>query len=101
MPSRFVASYPSILAESGKTADLDGDGDLDVWLTYPHLNRILVNGGVPRIESIAVTEGKLLIEFVGTLVSSDNVNSDFHEVKRATSPFSTPISGEIQIFGIR
>ena len=84
-----------------KSADLDGDGDLDVRVSDPRINRILLNGESPRIDSISIIGGHLVIEFVGTLISSDGAISGFQMVQRATSPYRTPATHEIQLFGVR
>ena len=51
-----------------------------------------------RIDSIALTDGSVVIEYEGTLMSADSVNGPYNAVAGATSPYSVAPDQGAQFF---
>lgn len=65
--------------------DLDNDGDLDIWVSG-HPIKIFLSGETPKIHSVKKYNGKVKIDFSGTLLFSDTVSGEYLPIYEATSP---------------
>ena len=50
------------------------------------------------ISSVALTDGNVVIEYTGTLKSSDSVTGPYDDVPAATSPFTVPVTQAAEFF---
>lgn len=81
-------------SESVAVGGADGDGDPDLFVANEGPNKLWLNGETAAIQSFAREGDRLVVEYFGTLETSETVDGEYVPVEADYSPYSKRIDFE-------